>query len=152
MSYLSKTAGGDSQSKLQYIWVGHRGQWFIVYKNRPDYQEWQEAKTSIITHNHAYLSPSSTEAINHQLPHLCNKSSNICSQVDRRSLRAPPALTKLMTQKRPCRHCGYFKLPSNLPRDKGPAPSYFTPTPTLGNQSRRDMVLPKSFMIEKGLS
>lgn len=53
-----------------------------------------------------------------QLPHLCNKPTNICSQVDRRSLRAPPALTKLMTLKRSCRHNGDFKLPFNLPRDK----------------------------------
>lgn len=45
-----------------------------------------------------------------------NKPTNICSHVNRGSLRTPPVLMKLMTLKKSYRHKS--KLLPNLPRDK----------------------------------
>lgn len=40
----------------------------LFTKTGPDYEQWQEAKTSIITHNHTSPNPCSTEAINQSTP------------------------------------------------------------------------------------
>lgn len=96
----------------------------LFTKTGLDYEQWQGAKTSIITQQ-PHLSQSqfnwSYQSVNSPIFH--NKPTNICSQVDRRSLRTRPALTKLMRVKRYHGHNGDFKLPSKLPRDK--AASHF---------------------------
>lgn len=73
MTYLVKTAGvgeegGNSRSRMQCIWTGHGGSGLLFTKTGLDYEQWQEAKTSIITHKHTSPNPSSTEAINQSTP------------------------------------------------------------------------------------
>lgn len=106
----------------------------LFTKTGLDYEQWQEAKTSIITqqpHLSQFQFNWSYQSVNS--PTFCNKPTTVCSQVDRRSLRACPALTKLMTVKRYHGHNGDFKLPSKLPRDKAASHFKLYPTPTPGN-------------------
>lgn len=87
------TSGQDTEAKG-----------LLFTKTGLDYEQWQEAKTSITTqqpHLSQFQFNWSYQSVN--APTFCNKPTNVCSQVDRRSLRACPALPKLMTVKR--YHC-----------------------------------------------
>lgn len=66
--YLVKAAGGIPRAERSASGQDTKASGLLFTKTGRDHEHWQEAKTSIITHNHTSLNPSSTEAINQSTP------------------------------------------------------------------------------------